>query len=64
MTPITAEPGVSLLSREEGRKLVDERSRRILGMPLEQFEKCYDAGKLDFDDAKVQHVVMLLPFAR
>jgi hypothetical protein len=64
MTPITDEQGVVLLNHEEGRKLVDDRARSFLGMSLEQFESCYASGKLDLDDAKVQHVMMLLPFAR
>jgi hypothetical protein len=64
MTPVTAVPGVSELSRDEGRKLVDARSRQLLGLSVDDFEKCYDSGKLDLSDPKVQRVIILLPFAR
>ena len=64
MTPITAEPGVSELSRDEGRKLVDPRSRQLLGLSVDDFENCYESGKLDLSDPKVQRVAILLPFAR
>jgi hypothetical protein len=64
MTPITSEPGVVELSREEGRQMLDERTRRELGMTLEEFETAYDAGTLDLDRSDVIGLVMLLPFAR
>ena len=64
MTPITAVPGVSELSRAEGRELVDRRSRQLLGLSLDDFEKRYEAGKLDMGDPKVQRLAILLPFAR
>jgi len=46
MSPITADGGVVELTREEGREMLDERTRRLLGMPLEDFEALYDAGTL------------------
>lgn len=64
MSPITAEPGVVELSRDEGRRMLDERTRRMVGMSLEKFEKAYDEGTLDMDRPEVEHLVMLLPFAR
>ncbi len=64
MNPITSEPGVVELSREEGREMLDERTRRELGMTLEEFEAAYDAGTLDMNRPEVEHLVMLLPFAR
>ena len=64
MNPITSEPGVVELSREEGREMLDERTRRELGMTLEEFEAAYDAGKLDLSQSDVIGLVMLLPFAR
>lgn len=64
MSPITAEPGVVELSRDEGRRMLDERTRRMVGMSLEKFEKAYDEGALDMDRPEVEHLVMLLPFAR
>ncbi len=64
MNAITSEPGVVELNREEGRKMLGERTLRMLGMTLEEFETAYDAGTLDMDRPEVQHLVMLLPFAR
>jgi len=64
MSPITAEPGVVELTREEGRKMLDGRTRRELRMTLEQFEAAYDAGRLDLRKPEVEHLIMLLPFAR
>ncbi len=64
MNAITSEPGVVELNREEGRKMLGERTLRMLGMTLEEFEDAYDAGTLDMDRPEVQHLVMLLPFAR
>ena len=60
----TTEPGIVELTREQGRAMLGERTRRELGMSLEEFEASYDAGTLDMDDAKVSGLVMLLPFAR
>jgi hypothetical protein len=64
MNAITSEPGVVELSREEGRKMLGERTRRMLGMTLEEFEAAYDSGELDLKRHEVEHLVMLLPFAR
>ena len=64
MNAITSEPGVVELNPEEGRKMLGERTLRMLGMTLEEFEDAYDAGALDMDRPEVQHLVMLLPFAR
>lgn len=64
MSPITAEPGVIELTPEEGRKMLDERTRRELGMSLKEFVLAYDAGELDMSRPEVEHLVMLLPFAR
>ncbi len=64
MNAITPEPGVMELTREEGREMLDERTRRMLGMTLQEFEAAYDAGTLDMERPEVQHLVMLLPFAR
>lgn len=64
MTPITAEPGVKELTREEGRAMVDQRTHSLLGMSLDRFQDCYAEGKLDPDDPKVQRILIMLPFAR
>ena len=64
MSPITTAPGVAELSREEGRAMLAERTQRMLGMTLEEFEAAYDNGTLDLSDPKAEHLVMLLPFAR
>ena len=44
--------------------MLDERTRRELGMTIEEFEAAYDAGKLDLSRSDVIGLVMLLPFAR
>ncbi len=43
MRPITAEPGVMELTREEGRQFLGEKVRRELGISLEEFEAAHDA---------------------
>lgn len=62
--PITAEPGISELDQEDGRAMLEERAKRLVGMSLEEFEAAYDAGKLDLESRAVRHLIMLLPFAR
>jgi hypothetical protein len=64
MSPITADGGVVELTREEGREMLGERTRRELCMTLEQFEAAYDSGTLDMNRSDVIGLVMLLPFAR
>jgi len=64
MNAITSEPGVVELTREEGRRMLDERTRRMLGMTLEEFEAAYDGGTLDLERPEVEHLITLLPFAR
>ncbi len=64
MSPITAEAGVVELTREEGHRLFDERSRQYTGMSGEEFLRRLDAGELDLDDDDVLAVWMLVPFAR
>lgn len=64
MSPITAEPGVIELSYEEGREFLGKKVREALGMTLEDFEAAYDAGELDLEKPEVEHLIMLLPFAR
>ncbi len=63
MNPTTAEPAAAVLNREQGRRMLGERTRRQLGMSLEEFERAYDTGKLP-DTPQVEHLAMLLPFAR
>jgi hypothetical protein len=57
-------PGVVVLDRTQGRAMLDERTRRLLGMSLENFEAAYDAGTLDLSAPHVAYLVTLLPFAR
>jgi len=64
MQAITSEPGIMQLSRDEGRAMLDERTRRVLGMTLEEFEAAYDAGTLDLTRSDVIGLTILLPFAR
>lgn len=56
--------GIVELSRDEGRALLDEKIQRELGMTLEQFEMAHDNGQLDLSRPEVEHLIMLLPFAR
>jgi hypothetical protein len=62
--PITTEPGISELDQEDGRVLLEERTQKLLGLSLDEFEAAYDAGTLDLDSRAVRHLIMLLPFAR
>jgi hypothetical protein len=62
--PVTSEPGITQLDQEDGRRLLDDRTRRQLGMSLEDFERAYDRGELNLDSRVVRHLIMLLPFAR
>ncbi len=64
MNAITSEPGVVELTRDEGRQMLDERTRKVLGIGLSEFERQYDAGTLDLDRSDIIGLVMLLPFAR
>lgn len=64
MTSITTEPGVVELNRAEGRDLVDEEARRVLGVGVDEFLARYDAGELDLDDDEVLSLLLLIPFAR
>lgn len=64
MSPITTEDGVVELTREEGREFLGRKVRETLGISLEEFEAAYDAGNLDLERPEVEHLVMLLPFAR
>lgn len=60
----TSAPGVTVLNREQGRAMLSERTRSLLGMSLEEFEAAHDARTLDLVAPHVAHLVMLLPFAR
>jgi hypothetical protein len=57
------EPRARELTQEEGRRLLDERARRFLGMSGEEFRRRYEAGELDPDDDHVLGVALLLPLA-
>jgi len=64
MSPVTADGGVVELTRAEGREFLGRKTREALGLTLEEFEAAYDAGRLDLERPEVEHLVMLLPFAR
>jgi hypothetical protein len=57
-------PAVVELTREQGREMLGERTLRMLGMSLAEFEAAYAAGSLDVGDPVVEHLEMLLPFTR
>ncbi len=64
MNAITSESGVVELTREEGRAMLEKRTRRVLGMSLEEFEAAYDSGALSRERDDVIGLALLLPFAR
>jgi hypothetical protein len=64
MCPITARGGVVELTRDQARRTLDERTRRIARMPLSEFERRYEAGTLNLDDPDIFSLVMQLPLAR
>jgi hypothetical protein len=56
---------VRVLSREEGKLLLDEQARRYLQMSGEEFIRRWDAGEFDGPErSEVVRLAMLLPFAR
>jgi hypothetical protein len=57
-------PNVVQLDREQGRELVDLRSKQTLGMDVDEFLTAYDAGQLDLTNRDVQDLALLIPFAR
>jgi hypothetical protein len=57
-------PEVMLLDRDQGRELLDRRSRRMLGIGGDEFLSAYDAGTLDLNRREVQAVAILIPFVR
>jgi hypothetical protein len=62
-TDAAEEPRPRELTREQGRRLLDERARRFLRMSGEEFRRRYRAGELDPDDDHVLGVALLLPLA-
>jgi hypothetical protein len=63
ITDAADEPRARELTREEGRRLLDQRARRFLGMSGAEFRRRYAAGELDPDDDHVLGVALLLPLA-
>jgi hypothetical protein len=57
------EPRPRELTREQGRRLVDQRARRFLGISGKEFRRRYEAGELDPDNDHVLGVALLLPLA-
>jgi hypothetical protein len=57
------EPRPRELTREQGRRLVDQRARRFLGISGKEFRRRYEAGELDLDNDHVLGVALLLPLA-
>ena len=64
MNTTTSEPDVVELSRDQARMMLDERTRRLVGMPLSEFEQRYAAGTLNLGDPDVFSLIMQLPIAR
>ena len=44
--------------------MLEKRTRRVLGMSLEEFEAAYDSGALSRERDDVIGLALLLPFAR
>lgn len=59
-----AGPQARELTAEEGRELIDERARQLVGMSGAEFLHAWEAGELDVDDDDVLQVAMLLPLGR
>lgn len=56
---------MDFISPEEGRSILDEQARELLGMSGEAFAARWDAGMMpDPDRPAVISVAMLLPLAR
>lgn len=69
-TPTQGDEQVRVLSREEGRDLLDRQARRYLGISGEEFTSRYESGEYgDPDDRSrndpaVMRLAMLLTFVR
>lgn len=57
-------PDARELTAAEGRRLIDERARRFLGMSGEEFTRRWQAGELDEHDDNVLRIALLLPLGR
>jgi len=57
---------VEELDKVEGYKLLDEQTRKTLGMSAADFIAEYEAGHLTngVEDTRVTHLAMLIPFAK
>jgi hypothetical protein len=57
---------IRVLSRGEGRRLLDRQARRHLGVSGEEFVRRWETGQFDSrrDRPEVMRVASLLPFAR
>jgi hypothetical protein len=66
MASKTGLPRIRILTRIEGRELLDRRARAELGVSGETFIKRWKAGRYArrANDPEVVRVAMLLPFAR
>ena len=54
---------VKILSRDEGRRLLDREARRYLGISGDEFVRQWKAKKIkDPDRPEVMRVAFLLPF--
>jgi hypothetical protein len=56
---------VRVISREEGKEILDRQSRRYFNMSGEDFIKAWESGAFeDPDGQNVMRVAMLIPFAK
>lgn len=52
-----------VISREEGKELLDPQARNYLNMSGEEFARRYHAGELDYEQSEVIRVSYALSFA-
>lgn len=58
-------PKSNILTRREGRKLLDREAKRNLGISGDEFMRKWDAKKFkDPDRPEIMRVAFLLPFGR
>lgn len=56
---------VKELTTKEGQDLLDEQSRKYLGISGQEFLEKWETGEFDEDDRpEIMRLVMLIPFAK
>jgi hypothetical protein len=56
---------VDVIDEAEGKRLVDEKARKVLGISGEEFVRRWEAGEIpDPDRTEVIAIYMMLPFMK